>query len=777
MTSFPTQRLPSPATPLIGREKEVADVRALLGRATVRLLTLTGPGGIGKTRLALAVCEAEGGEFPDGVCYVPLAQVADSSLVLPAVAQGLGVREVSTAGGKSSILAQLQKLIGRQKLLLVLDNFEQVIAAATDIALLLDGCPNLKALVTSREVLHLSAEYRYPVPPLALPDLQNLPPLSFLAHIEAVRLFVTRALAVLPDFALTDNNAMAIASICHRLDGLPLAIELAAARVRLLPPVAMLARLERLLPLLTGGSVDIPARHRTLRAAIAWSYDLLEPGEQQMFRRLAIFAGGFTLDAVPALYMADDGEQQPSPEDILQTVTSLLDKSLLRHSPTAAEQDRLYMLETIREYAREQLLASNEEEAVKRAHAVYYLALAEEAEIEMIGPNEPAWLARLEQEHDNLRAALTWAMDRANLEIGARLATSLWGFWLLHGYISEGRRWMDSLLAFGHILPPALRGRVLNGAGRLALRQGDYAAAETMLQTSLTIRHNLADTRGEMEALANLGLAAIYQDDLVKAQSYFERSLSGWRLLGDKRGMVIALNRLGLALRYQGDFNAAAKLYEECKTLAGQLHATYFIAAALHNLGQMEHHRGDDIRAYSLLAESLVLVRQLGDRPSISQFLADMAGVWATQGQPERSALLFGASQVLRDNMGVSMYQAQRRAYEQDVAYGAAQLDAATWEAAWAKGRLMSLDDVYAIAVEDLPPPPLSPQSVDNFDLTARELEVLRLLVAGLTYAQIAEQLMLSFHTVHAHLRTSYSKMGVTSRGQAARFAMDHGLV
>ncbi|HST03827.1 MAG TPA: tetratricopeptide repeat protein [Chloroflexia bacterium] len=772
MTSFPTQRLPSPATPLIGREKEVADVRALLGRAAVRLLTLTGPGGIGKTRLALAVCEAEGGEFPDGVYYVPLAQVADSSLVLPAVAQGLGVREVSTSGGKSSIRAQLQKLIGRQKLLLVLDNFEQVIAAATDIALLLDGCPNLKVLVTSREGLHLSAEYQYPVPPLALPDLQNLPPLSFLAHIEAVRLFVTRALAVLPDFALTGNNALAIASICHRLDGLPLAIELAAARVRLLPPIAMLARLERLLPLLTGGSVDTPARHRTLRAAIAWSYDLLEPGEQQMFRRLTIFVGGFTLDAVPALYMSDDGERQPSLEDILQTLASLLDKSLLRRSPTATEQDRLYMLATIREYAREQLVANNEEEAVKRAHAAYYLALAEEAEIEMIGPHEPAWLARLEQEHDNLRAALTWAIDSANLEMGARLATSLWGFWLIHGYISEGRRWMDSLLAPERILPPALRGRVLNGAGRLALRQGDYAAAETMLQTSLTIRHNLADTRGEMEVLANLGLAAIYQDDLVKAQSYFERSLSGWRLLGDKRGMVIALNRLGLALRYQGDFNAAAKLYEECKTLAGQLHATYFIAAALHNLGQMEHHRGNDIRAHSLLAESLVLVQQLGDRPSISQFLADMAGVWATQGQPERSALLFGASQVLRDNMGVIMYQAQRRAYEQDVAYGAAQLDAATWEAAWARGRLMSLDDVYAIAVEDLPSPPR-----DNFDLTARELEVLRLLVAGLTYAQIAEQLLLSFHTVHAHLRTSYSKMGVTSRGQAARFAIEHGLV
>ena len=796
-------RLPQPTTPLIGREREVADVCALLGRDAVRLVTLTGPGGIGKTRLALAVADAlDGeaqGEFPDGVHCVSLAQVADHSLVLPALEQSLSTRKAATSGRKLAPLERLQGLIGGQRLLLVLDNLEQVIGAAPDIAALLNGCPNLKIVVTSREVLRISAEWCYPVPPMALPDLQRLPPLRFLAQVEGVRLFVTRAHAVRPDFELTEQNAAAVAAIVHRLDGLPLAIELAAARVRLLPPVAMLSRLEQRLPLLTGGERDKPARHQTLRDAIAWSYDLLDPGEQRMFRRLSVFAGGCTLDAAAAVGRDDEGRRtndkgrttkderrktkddpyavRPARWDAVRLLASLVDKSLLRRT-APAELERLYMLETIREYALERLAASDEAEETRRAHALCYLSLAEEAEVAVTGPDQPAWLARLEQEHDNLRAALAWATGGGDLVIGARLAAALWRFWLIHGHLGEGRRWLDAVLAEGDSLPEALRARALNAAGRLTLRQGDYTSAQAMLEESLALRRSLGDARGEMQTLDNLGLVALYQDDLPRAQSYFEQSLAGWRSIGDKLGVSNSLNHVGIVLRYREEYELAVRYYNECLELAREIDDKFPMAAALHNLGQMAHHRGDDITAHRLLSESLILVREINDRPHIGVGLADLAGVWAAQGQPERAARLFGAAEALSDQTHATMYKVQRLAYERDVARGAAQLDPATWQAAWAEGRAMSLDDACALALEELPSPDLSAQSPQPsaFDLTERELEVLRLLAAGLTYTEIAEQLTLSFHTVHAHARAIYSKLGVTSRSHAARLAIQHGL-
>jgi predicted ATPase/DNA-binding CsgD family transcriptional regulator len=776
----PSSRLPMPPTPFIGRERQVADVCTLLGRATVRLLTLTGPGGIGKTRLVLAAAEALRGEFPAGIFYISLAPLSDARLVMPAIAQALGVREAGGPAQQPRLLERVQDYIGEQRLLVVLDNYEQVIGAAAGVAELLNACPRLKVMVTSREMLHLSAEHCYPVPPLSLPDLQHLPPLEFLAQVEALRLFVTRAQAVQPDFALTSANGIAVAAICHRLDGLPLAIELAAARVRLLPPAAMLARLERRLPWLTGGAKDAPARHRTLRAAIGWSYDLLEPHEQRLFRRMSVFVGGCTLESVAAVCDSTQGE-----EDLLQVLASLLDKSLLRNEgaqgvSARAEQGRLYMLETIREYALDQLAASSEEEATRRRHASYYLALAEEAEPKMNGPDQPAWLVHLEQEHDNLRAALAWSVSGGDVEMGARIAAALWLFWLTHGHIREGRRWLNAVLAHSSSLPPAIRARALNGAGRLALRQGDYASAQAVLEESLTLWRGVADIKGEMQALNNLALVAIYQDALVRAQNYCEQSLAGYRLIDDKLGRAQALIRLGLALRYQGYFERAAECYEECLALARELNDTYLTAGALHNLGQMAHHRGDDVRAHHLLVESLLLVRQLDDTPNISVWLADLAGVWATQGQPERAARLFGAADLLRENMQVIMYEAQHRAYQRDVERAAAQLDAATWQAAWAEGRTMSLDETCALASEELPTQTAEasgpPTPRDAFDLSERELEVLRLLVVGLTYAEIGKHLTLSFHTVHAHLRSIYSKLGVTSRSQATRFATEHNL-
>ncbi len=769
----PAGRWPMPPTPFIGRARQVAEVCALLRRAPVRLLTLTGPGGIGKTRLALSVGATLRGEFAGGVYYVSLAALADAQLVLPMVAQVLGLHEASAPADQPPLLERLQDRLAAEHLLLVLDNLEQVAAAAPDLAALLGACPRLKVLVTSREVLRLAAEQSYPVPPLALPDLQPLPPLDVLARIEAVQLFVARAQAAQPAFALTMANGMAVATICRHLDGLPLAIELAAARSRLLPPAELLARLARRLPWLTDGPRDAPARHQTLRAAVAWSYDLLGPDEQALFRQLAVFVGGCTLAAVSAVCrLAPD--PAGGDERVLRALAGLVDKSLLRQEPGAPDQGRLRMLETIREYAGEQLAATGEIAATQEAHAHYYLALAEAAAETMIGPDQPVWLDRLEQEHDNLRAALTWALETAHPMLGARLAAALWDFWLMRGYSSEGRRWLDAILATGCWLPPALRARALNAAGRLALREGDYAAAERMLQESQALRRAHGDTRGVMEVLDNLGLVAIYQDDLGRARSYLEQSLAGWRALGDTAGMLTALNRLGLVLRYQQDFEGAAGLYEECVALARRVHATYYVAAALHNLGQMEHHRGHDLRAAALLAESLALVRRLGDRPSTTVLLADIAGVWATQGRPEHAARLFGAAEVLRDNMHVTMYTAQRLAYERDVARGAAQLDPTAWDRAWAQGRTLTLDEACAFVVDAQPAAPAGP--ADTCDLTAREREVLRLLTAGLTYAQIADHLVLSIHTVHAHLRAIYAKLGVTSRSQAARVATEHGL-
>jgi len=768
---------PRPPTSLIGREQELATLCALLRSDAIHLVTLTGPGGVGKTRLALAVAAELNDAFADGIAYVNLASLRDPDLVAPAIAEALRVYQA----GDEPLLERLVDRLDQRHLLLILDNFEQVVGAAPAVAALMVAGNGSKLLVTSRETLRIAGERAFVVPPLTVPANAgpSKPATRTLLESEAVRLFVARADSVGTDFTLTESNAEIAAAICRRLDGLPLAIELASARLAHLTPAALLIRLERRLPLLTSGGRDQPDRHQTMRAAIVWSYDLLLPEEQVMLRRLAVFSGGCTLEAADSV-AAPDG----SGISALDGVAALLDKSLLRLEELSDGQARYVMLETVREYALDQLVASGEAEEMRRRHAAWCVVLAERAGAELNSSENDAWRARLAADHDNLRAALEWAVECEDPETGLRLGGALWSFWFATGHLSEGRERLRRALATAGSENVALgiRAGALTGLGSLAVYQGDFAQAGAPLDEALALWRRLGDRAGEAHLLHMLAALAEYRGDDEQATARYEAALALFRELGATRQVGSMLENLADAAFRRGELTRSEALASEALAIGRATTDAKMLNMALVGAAQIASARGEYPVAAGLLAESLARTNEAGYWIGWADTLGGCAAVALAAGQLATAAQLLAAAMAVCEEIGMPrlLHQAQ---YRRTLAAVQMQLAEEEFASAWSAGRELTHEEVRIAAEEallmagTLADAGVSTSPAERFGLTPREQQVLRLLVQGQSDKEIGEALFISHRTVMGHVANLLAKLDVSSRTAVAHVAARQGLL
>jgi predicted ATPase/DNA-binding CsgD family transcriptional regulator/Tfp pilus assembly protein PilF len=800
--------LPLVRTSFIGRGREMLEVKRLL--AMTRLLTLTGTGGCGKTRLALEVGRDLVGAYPDGVWLVELAPLTDPALIGKAVAQALGVGEQS---GRS-LLETLEDTLRSRKTLLVVDNCEHLVeGVAGFVAALLDSCPGLRILATSRERLNTAGEVNWVAPSLTVPDAQRPSTPRELEAYESVRLFLERARQRDPSFELTLSNGQAVGQVCRRLDGIPLAIELAAGRMEMLSADQLASRLEDFLKLLTGGRTADP-RHRTLRATLEWSHELLGEAERALFQRLSVFAGGWTLETAEEV-CSDDGVEQ---DDVLGLLSELVDKSLVVAEAGEEGVPRFRMLEPVRQYGQERLLESGTAERVREYHARYYLALAQEAEPELEGEDQTQWMDRLEAEHDNLRAALSWGLEGGDAELGLRIAVALRLFWVMRGHYMEARRWYEEGLKRGRSAPQQVRANALFGAGFfmsslgepdlarerledglvlfrhvgdrrgaancirllgwMRFEVGDWERAAALLEEGVALARESGSVRGTCNALSSLAYLEACRGDLERAKSLGEESLAIAREAGDATSASFASNYLAITAMLGGDYERAQTLFEaalETTRITGNQKGQ---AVSLNNLGLVALCRGDYARAAKLSSASLRLSVESLNHQVVTWSLDALAAGYGQQGDVGRAVRLWGAAEALRETSGTSQAHDDKRILEPFLEAARSRLDEAAFQAAWEEGRAMTEEQAveYALSeVEEQDAPTLhaapeqqQPQDEPAKRLTAREQEVALLVGRGLTNRQIAQELSISERTVENHIGKILKKQGFSSRARIA---------
>jgi non-specific serine/threonine protein kinase len=789
--STPHGRLPAQPTPLIGRENDVAAVRREILDGGGRLVTLSGPPGVGKTRLAIEAAAGLKDAFGHGVYFADLSSIRETRLVASAMTRALGIWET----GRGSARETLETFLRDRELLLVLDNFEQVVDAAANLAELLAECPRLVLLVTSRAALRVRWEHEHTVGPLELPDQARADTALQLLKNPAVALFVDRAESTCPGFELNDQSAQAVAEICIRLDGLPLAIELAASQVKLLPPSVILARLSDASTMgtsrrssfgvLTGGARDLPARQRTLRDAVKWSYELLSPPQQAAFRRLAIFPGSFSLDAAAAVV----GEE---PYDSHTAISDLIDNSLVRREPATDGALRFRILQTLREYGLEQLEACGEAEMARQRLTAFFVAFAQQALDGLWGHDQAVWLERMEADLDSVRAVLEWsASPFGDLEAGLVVAGNTCRFWDMRGYFAEGRARLGALLARADASPGPRSGDHVRRAevfvrlavGFLAFAQGDFGEATTHVNRAMPMAEAVGFTFGVCTSLIALASMAQIRGDLGTATALLDRSLTIAREADDGPGLYHTLYWQGEVARSAGEYDKAVRLLEESLIVTRQHGDPWFVATTLFSLGHVALVSGDPNHAAALFGESLAMRRSLRDQLGIALSVEALAWVAAANDQPERAARLFGAADGLRGRIGASIEVSWMSHHQQFLERVSRILDEATFAERWSDGRSMASDQAIALALAMDVAASSSTVTADRSrvtrppgGLTQREVEVASLIAQGCTNRQIASDLIVAQGTVANHIAHILDKLGFHSRAQIAAWAVEHGL-